>query len=63
MQGEAWEQDIRGTMAAPATQSAWEDTQMSEKGVWGCSLYLGIPFLSHFSYTRSVASVQSLSAP
>lgn len=62
MQGEAWEQDIRGTMAAPATQSAWEDTQTSEKGVWGCLLYLGIPFLSHF-YTHSVASVQSLSAP
>lgn len=63
MQGEAWEQDIRGTMAAPATQSAWEDTQTSEKGAWGCLLYLGISFLSHFSYTCSVASAQTLSAP
>jgi len=29
--------------------TAWEDSQLSEKGIWGCFRNFGISFLSHFS--------------
>lgn len=36
--------------------AAWEDSQLSEKGIWGCFWSIGISFLSHFSYSHSIAS-------